>query len=108
MPECSGKECTYGTTYKISCHKNGINTVGCFRVEGENRSLITQLDTLHTYIYNKNSGDDTHVRVLTEIKLEPRHKNQATTYVIQSFDSQNMYIFSYIRGGESSCYAAQS
>lgn len=68
MPECSGKECTYGTTYKISCHKNGINTVGCFRVEGENRSLITQLDTLHTYIYNKNSGDDTHVRVLTEIK----------------------------------------
>ena len=58
MPECSGKECTYGTTYKISCHKNGINTVGCFRVEGENRSLITQLDTLHTYIYNKNSGDD--------------------------------------------------
>ena len=27
-----------------------------------------QLDTLHTYIYNKNSGDDTHVRVLTEIK----------------------------------------
>lgn len=88
MPKYSGKKCTYGTANKIGRHKNGVDTVGRLRVKRENRSLITQLDALHAYIYDKNSDDDSHIGVLTGIKREPRCKYQTTTDVIQSFDSQ--------------------
>lgn len=36
---------------KIGSHKDGIDSVGSLRIECENCSLITELDTLHTYIY---------------------------------------------------------
>lgn len=72
MPKYSGKKCTYGTANKIGRHKNGVDTVGRLRAKRENRSLITQLDALHAYIYDKNSDDDSHIGVLTGIKREPR------------------------------------
>ena len=46
--------------------------LAAFGLREKNRSLITQLDALHAYIYDKNSDDDSHIGVLTGIKREPR------------------------------------
>ena len=89
LPETTGKECSHRPAYKVSCHKDGVDTVRSAGRKLEDTRLVTKLDALHTYINNDNATlfwhlDDTYLTQTQDfhkISLQPAPGKHSLTAV---------------------------
>ena len=66
LPERTCEEGSQRTADKISRHENCIDAVGGAGRQFEDTGLITELDTLHTYVDDDDSQNDAKVGVFSD------------------------------------------
>lgn len=93
LPETTGKECSHRPAYKVSCHKDGVDTVRSAGRKLEDTRLVTKLDALHTYINNDNAGNNTYICTFSHIKQQPGEKNQSAA---DKVEAAYTYLFTYL------------
>ena len=108
LPEGSGKESSGGTANEIGSHENSIDAIGCLRTKGKCTCLIAELDALHPYIYQQNTGYDTCITILSRIEHYPCTDYQRTSYISKPFHPDRIDEFSDGRSGQCPGYATKS
>ena len=108
LPETTGKECSHRPAYKVSCHKDGVDTVRSAGRKLEDTRLITKLDALHTYINNDNAGNNTYICTFSHIKQQPGEKNQSAADKVEAAYTYLLYVSSYKRCRQRTGYSAES